>query len=75
MRKSIFICTIVLLLSTIGCTSYSAKIGDAEIDMVYFLQDKSIKSLVFDPINYTIKIEQFGSETSQVVEAIAEAIK
>ena len=70
--KSIYIWTLVAVLSMAGCTSYHAKVGDAEINMVYFLQDKNVKSFTFDPNSGTVTIENFGSETSQI---IGEAIR
>jgi len=64
---------LVVLLCVSGCTSYTARIGEAEIKMDYFLQNKSFKSLSFDPNTNTITIENFGSETSQIVEAAIKA--
>ncbi len=56
-----------------GCTTYHAKVGEAEITMTYFLQDKNIKKFTFDPNTNTVIIENFGSETSQVVESAVRA--
>jgi len=64
---------LLLLLFLGGCTTYQAKIGDAEISMTYFLQDKNVKSFSFNPNTGTIKLESFGSETSQVIEAAISA--
>ena len=56
-----------------GCTTYRAIITDgnsvAKVEMTYFLQDKAIKRFSFDPNTKKITIENFGSETSQVVES------
>ena len=60
--------TIFTILVLSGCTRYHARIGEAEIDMFYFLQDKAIKSFSYNAETHTITIENFGSETSQIVE-------
>jgi len=58
-----------------GCTTYRATLGDAQVDMTYVLQDKTFKSFSYDPNTHMIIIENFGSETSQIVEsAISAAI-
>ena len=56
-----------------GCTTYRATLGDAQVDMTYFLQDKTFKSFCYDPNSHMITIENFGSETSQIVEAAIRA--
>ena len=67
---------LITMLMVSGCTMYHARVGDAELKTVYFMQDKDLKLFVFDPNNETIRIEGFGSETSQIVEAaIAEIVK
>jgi hypothetical protein len=48
-------------------------VGDAQLDMTYVLQDKSFKSFRYDPNSHQIYIEEFGSETAQVVEAAVSA--
>ena len=67
---------IVFLMFLSGCTVYRIKVGEAELKMMYCLSDKSFKSATYDPNTGRIEIENFGSETSQVVgEAIRSAIK
>ena len=41
--------------------------------MFYSFQDKEFKKFVFDPNTGEIEIENFGSETSQVVTAAIQA--
>ena len=79
---------LVLLLGLAGCTGYHASITtteldsegritqqkDAIIDMDYFFQDKQIKKFTFNPETGEITLENFGSETSQVVESVLNKI-
>lgn len=64
---------ILVLISLSSCTNYHAKVGNAEVDMWYFLQDKNIKSFTFNSKTGEITIENFGTQTSQVVEAAVSA--
>ena len=75
---------LILLLALAGCTGYNANITtmdfdsdgnitrqrDAVISMDYFFQDKQIKKFTFDPNTGMVTLENFGSETSQVVEMV-----
>ena len=72
MNKSVIVVLVLLLLFS-GCTTYHAKIGNAEIKMTYFLQDKTFKSFTYDPNTNTVTIQNFGSETSQVIGAAISA--
>ena len=59
-----------------GCTTYHARVGDAEINMVYFLQDKDFETISFNPETHTFTLEGMKSETSQIVSAaITAALK
>ena len=58
---------LTVMLMVTGCTSYEARIGDANIKMNYLLQDKKFKSVSFNPSTGAIVIENFGSETSEIV--------
>lgn len=72
-----------------GCTNYRARIEIpvlgpdgvtvvatkvATIDMTYLLQDKTFKKFEIDPETCKVMLENFGSETSQVVEAVLNKI-
>ena len=72
-----------------GCTRYEARIEIpviapdgitvvavkiATIDMTYLLQDKTFKRFEIDPDTSRVILENFGSETSQVLEKVLEKI-
>ena len=69
--KTIMIIALVLFCA--GCAVWKIQIGDATVELAYFLQNKDFKRLSYDPNTYTITIENFGSETSQVVESAISA--
>jgi hypothetical protein len=70
--RSIVLSIIIAALFS-GCTTYHAKVGEAEITMTYFLQDKDFDSFSFDPNTNTFELSNYGSETSQIVKAAIEA--
>lgn len=73
-KRYIILSTLFLGLILISsCTSYHVKIGDAEIDMMYFLQDKDFESITFNPETHTFTLTGMKSETSQIVEAAISA--
>ena len=72
------------VISLQGCTNYSARIEipvlgpdgvtvvatkTATIDMSYLAQDKTFKRFEIDPVTGKVILENFGSETSQAIEA------
>ena len=66
---------VLLLLWLCGCTTYHVKIGEAEATVSYLLQDKKFKAFSYDPETHRFSLEEFGSETSQIVgEAIRAAL-
>ena len=70
MRIIILLCVILC-----GCTTVKIHTPKADISITYFLQDKKAKSLKYNPETQLFELEQFGSETSQVVgEAVRAAI-
>ena len=66
---------LILMVFMAGCTTYRATIGNAQVDMTYFLQDKAFKTFTYDPNTHKITIENFGSETSQIISTVAEVLK
>lgn len=74
-RENMKILMILGLLLLAGCTTYTARVGDAEVQMTYFLQDKSFKSFGYNSETKTITIEEYGSETSQIIEAVLKGVK
>ena len=62
-----------LICLVIGCTRYHAKIGNAEVDMFYFLQDKQFESITFDPNVNTFIFKGLKSENAQVVSTAVKA--
>ena len=63
------ICLMLIVLFLAGCATYDIKMGNAQVKLTYFGQDKRFKSLSYNPNTNEIKVVNFGSETSQVVEA------
>ena len=74
----------ILVISLQGCTNYQARIEIpvmapdgitvvavkiATIDMTYLLQDKTFKRFEIDPVTSKVTLENFGSRTSQAIEA------
>ena len=68
-----YIVLILAVLMISSCTRYNVKIGDAEINMVYFLQDKDFESITFNPETHTFTLKGMKSETSQIVSAAVTA--
>ena len=58
-----------IVITCSGCATYEVKIGDSSAKLTYILQDKNFKSLTFNPETHQLKVEAFGSETSQIVES------
>ena len=62
----------VPVLAPDGVTVVATKVVD--IDMSYLLQKKEIKKFEIDFLNNILTLENFGSDTSQVVEAVLEKL-
>ena len=57
----------------LGCTTYHAEVNGAKLDMTYLLENKRFKTFEYNIETGMIKIENFGSETSQVVKTAVDA--
>lgn len=71
-KITLFMFVLIIVLMLTGCTNdhlYVERDGVIiEVDIMYFLQDKRVKSLLYDTNTGIIKIESFGSDTSEVVD-------
>lgn len=67
---------LVVILAICGCTTYHAEVpipnSDkiATLDMTYFLQKKDIKKFKINLVTSEIILENFGSDTSEVVQTL-----
>ena len=66
---------IICLLCLAGCSHYKLKVGDAEAEIWVFAQDRKIKELTYDGENHTLTVNEWGSETSQVIQELAKRME
>ncbi len=75
MKKLIVLFAFIFLA---GCANHSLTVERdgvvTRVNISYFMQDKSFKSLSYNPETGEIRVETFGSVTSEVVDALLRRI-
>ena len=62
-----------------GCSSDSFYVEREgviiDIDIKYLMQDKNFKSLSYDTLTGVVKVENFSSETSEVLNSVLDIVE
>lgn len=78
MKLLIYVLVVVIFLFS-GCTNDRLRVTregvDIEVDISYLMQNKNFKSLLYNTNTGIITIENFSSETSEIISEVLNHIK